>query len=208
MIERFIQRFAWVILSFVLYRGDMELTQKHIKLLDLIRTNKYDVPTLAKKSGFEPLYVSRLLEGKIEETGDVGKRFQAELSKVDRDVESRISRKTQFVREKLVNKLIQWIDATGGGAEMDTKTKHKQLVDAINAVNKSMPYMVNVQQYNWKEGMSAEEAVNEFKRLKAMATKSALRRRVQELIPGGSAEGDVLDGQTNEGYEDTQDTVL
>jgi len=197
---------------FVLYRGVMagnsDLTPRHFKLLGYIRDNKYSYEELSKKSGFDEAYISDLLHGNVLKTGIVGQKFMSELKKVDEEVESRISRKTHFVREKLMNKLIQWIDAAGGGADLDTKTKHKQLVDAINAVSKTMPYMVNVNQFAWKEGMSAEEAINEFKRLKAMAEKSVVRRRIQELVPGGSAEGVISDRPFDEGFEDAQDSLL
>ena len=184
-----------------------KLTDKHYELLELIRRNKYDVDELAVKSGFSETYVADLIH-KTPASGKVGELFHAELKKADREIEERISRKTNLVREKLVKKLQEWCDSVQGGSQLDSKTKHKQLVDAINAMNKSMPYQVNIEQYNWKDGMSAEEAVNEYKRIKGLAGQFALRARVQEFATTGATEDAVLDGQAGEASEDAQGSVL
>ena len=184
-----------------------KLTEKHIKLLQLAKANKHTYDEMAELAGLQDAYCNDLFVGNPN-TGKVGELFAAELKKVDKEVETRISRKTSFVREKLINKLTQWVNACGGGADLDTKTKHKCLVDAINAINKSMPYQVNIENYTWKEGMTTEEAVNEFKRIKALAAAASIRRRVQEFAADGAEQSFVLDGQTDEGSADTQDTVL
>jgi len=184
-----------------------KLTDKHFKLLELCKANRYSYEELAEQSGLTPQYCNDLLVGNPK-CGEVGTLFQAELRKVDKEVEARISRKTSFVREKLINKLTQWVEYVGGGQELDTKTKHKCLVDAINAISKTMPYQVNIENYTWKDGMTTEEAVNEFKRIKAMAEAASIRRRVSEFAARGTAESTVLNGQTYEGSEDASDTLL
>ena len=113
---------------------EVKLGEKHYKLLQYIKSNRYDFEEMATMTGFTEQYVNDLLVGNPS-TGATGVLFAAELRKVDKEVEQRISRKTSFVREKLINKLTQWVNACGGGADLDTKTKHKCLVDAINAIN-------------------------------------------------------------------------
>lgn len=184
-----------------------KLTEKHYRLLELYKRNKYSIEELSEKSGFSDQYVNDLLVGSPV-CGEAGVLFQAELRKVQRDIEARISWKNNIAREKLVNKLLMWVEQCGGGDALDTKTKHKMLVDAINALNKAMPYQVNIENYTWKEGMTTEEAVNEFKRIKGLARAAAIRRRVQEFASAGAEQGFVLDGQAGEGTEDSQDTVL
>lgn len=183
------------------------LTEKHYLLLELVKQNRYTDNELADKSGFTVEWINNLLVGSPQ-TGDTGKLFQAELKKVDKDIETRISRKNNLAREKLVNKLLSWVDQVGGGADVDTKTKHKMLVDAINALNKAMPYQVNIENYTWKEGMTAEEAVSEFKRIKGLAKQFAIRGRVQELAKAGAAKGTVLDGLLDQEGANSQDVVL
>jgi len=187
--------------------AEVKLSEKHYKLLQYIKSNRYSQEEMAKMADFSEEYVNDLLVGNPS-TGALGILFASELRKVDKEVETRISRKTSFVREKLINKLTQWVNACGGGADLDTKTKHKCLVDAINAINKAMPYQVNIENYTWKEGMTTEEAVNEFKRIKALAAAASIRRRVSEFASSGAEQGFVPDGQTNEGSADAQDTVL
>ena len=187
--------------------AEVKLTEKHYKLLHFIKTNQYSTDELSKMSGFTADHINELLLG-APCTGQTGTLFQAELKKVDKEIESRISRKTSFVREKLINKLTQWVNACGGGADLDTKTKHKCLVDAINAINKAMPYQVNIENYTWKEGMTTEEAVNEFKRIKALAAAASIRRRVSEFVANGTEQGSISDGQADESSADAQDTVL
>ena len=186
---------------------EVKLGEKHYKLLHFVKTNSYSTSELAEMSGFTEDYVNDLLIG-APVTGQTGVLFQAELKKIDKEVEQRISRKTSFVREKLINKLTQWVNACGGGADLDTKTKHKCLVDAINAINKAMPYQVNIENYTWKEGMTTEEAVNEFKRIKNLAAAASIRRRVSEFAASGAEQGFVPDGQIGESPTDSQGAVL
>ena len=187
--------------------AEVKLTEKHLRLLELAKRNRYSDDELAEKVGFTPEHVNELLVGNPC-TGETGKLFQIELRKVDREVETRISRKTNLCREKLINKLISWAEYAGGGSEVDTKTRHKMMVDAINALNKAMPYQVNIENYTWKEGMTAEEAVNEFKRIKGLARAASIRRRISEFATTGAEQGSVSDGQAYEGSTDAQDTVL
>ena len=183
------------------------LTKKHWKLLNLIRLNKYSEEELAQKTGLPEQHVYDLIV-KSPKAGKVGELFTQELTKAQQEIEQRISHRTNLVREKLVHRLHQWVEACGTGSQLDTKTKHKMLIDAINAMNKSMPYQVNIEQYNWKTGMSAEEAVSEFNRIKGLAAQFSIRSRVQSPASGGAAEGSVLNGQALQAPENAQDTVL
>jgi transcriptional regulator with XRE-family HTH domain len=186
--------------------GPSGLTEKHLKLLELIKMNKYTLDELAQRSGLTDVWVSDLITGNPA-TGEVGKLFQIELKKIDKEIEARISWKNNVCREKLVNILTQWSNhATGDN--VDSKTRHKMLVDGINALNKAMPYQVNVENYTWKEGMTAEEAVNEYKRIKGLAKQYAIRGRISELAAAGSAEGSVSDGLLDQEAADNEDTVL
>jgi predicted DNA-binding protein YlxM (UPF0122 family) len=193
--------------SFVFIGEAMALNEKHKIVLELYKRNKYSVEDMATKSGFSEQYVNDLIIG-TPQAGAIGQEFQAEIRKVNKDIEARISWKNNLCREKLVNKLLSWTDAIGGGQDLDTKTKHKCLVDAINALNKAMPYQVNIENYTWKDGMTTEEAVNEFKRIKGLARAAAIRRRVSEFAANGTEQGFVPDGQIGESPEDSQDTVL
>jgi len=184
-----------------------KLNDKHYRLLELLKQNKWSVEELATKTGFTEPYVNDLIVNSPN-AGDIQDLFQQELRKVDSEIDARITRKTNYVREKLVNKLTQWVESVTHGSEMDTKTKHKMLVDSINAINKSMPFQVSVENYSWKPGMGVEEAISEFKRLKAMAERSAIRSRVQGFVANGSAENTILDGQAYQGGTDAQDTIL
>ena len=184
-----------------------QLNEKHLKLLELARRNKYSDDELAEKVGLTGETVNNLLVGNPS-CGEVGQLFTSELRKVDKEIESRISRKNNVCREKLVNKLTQWVEYVWGGEALDTKTKHKCLVDAINALNKAMPYQVNIENYTWKDGMTTEEAVNEFKRIKGLARAAAIRRRVSEFAANGTEQGFVPDGQIGTSSEDSQDSVL
>jgi hypothetical protein len=186
-----------------------KLKKEHRRLLELLRQNRWNEDQLAQKSGLSIDEVYRLVS-RSPEAGKLGELFNVEYDKIRREIEERISIRTCKVREKLVKSLEQWCDhvAKDGGSNIDTKTKHQMLTNAINAVNKSMPYQVNIEQYNWKEGMSAEEAVREFSRLKGLAHRFAVRSGVQGFTPAGTAQGSVPNGQALEAPEDTQDTIL
>lgn len=171
----------------------------------MLKTNRTDPDDIAKAVGLDEDTVWALIRGDVEVASpETIAEFQAELQKVDSAVERRISRKALQTKEKLIQKLKTWAENNRG---CDTKTSHKQLIDAITVLKKEVPE-VNITSFTWKQGMSMEEALNEFKRLTAVAKQSVERKRIPKVESRGSAEIPGLNGQTDAYAEDAQDIVL
>jgi hypothetical protein len=181
----------------------MPLTKKHRDALQLIKQNKYSLKEIAQKSGISYNYLRKLTIGDPT-TGNVGKLFSIEVDKIDKDIENRTNRLMIRTRELAYKKLKAWVKAQ---KDCDSKIKHKQMVDVVNALNKAYP-QVKIESYTWKEGISSEEALNEFRRLAGVANKSALRDRVSEALVGRPEQVPVSPGQADAFGEDAQDTVL
>jgi hypothetical protein len=191
--------------SLFLFVWGYMLSDKHKKILRMLKTNKTDPDDIARVVGLHPETVWGLIRGDAEEgSPETIAEFQAELQKVDTAVEQRISRKALQTKEKLVQKLKSWADNT---IDITTKLRHKQLMDALWVLKKEVPE-VNITSFTWKQGMSMEEALNEFKRLTAVAKQSVERARVQKVESRGTAEIPGLSGQADAYAEDPQGLVL
>jgi len=139
--------------------------------------------------------------------GPVAQDFLQAYHKVDTDIKQRTEQKMLQVRELLYDRLLTWTKSSKNIQDFETKTGHRQLIDAVNALNKAYP-QINVESYTWKVGMSTEEALNEFKRLTSVAREATIRRRVSGPISGRSEQIPDFTEQTNEHTEDPQAPFL
>jgi hypothetical protein len=170
----------------------------------MIHANRYSAEEIADKAGISDEYLLDLLSGN--RSDPLHQLFAQELHKVQRKVETRTETLRIQTKELLYKKLNAWIKMQKTTQGIDTKTKHKMLVDSINALSKAP--QVQIESYTWKQGMSPEEAINEFRRLSGMAERSTVRRRLSEDELRGSEPLAVRDRSANAIPEDTQDPIL
>jgi len=181
------------------------LNELQRKILRQVKINRYSPSEIAAKVGCHEHTVEEYLNLDPEKPNI--KEFEAALKDIDDHIDQRTQRKMKVTRELLINKLNQWIKLQRGGEDVDTKSKHKMLVDSINALTKTAPD-ISVTSYTWKQGMTMEDALSEYKRLTAMARGALDRRRVQGVKPGRSAEISGFDGQVDELPEAAQDIAV
>jgi hypothetical protein len=181
----------------------MALNAKKLRVLALLKKNNMDLEEISNKVPID-LGVLYDLIGGVGQHADP--EFTRELRKVDQLVEERINRKALETKEICLKRLAGWVKSKSSH-EFETKTRHRQLVDAVNALSKATPN-INIEQYTWKQGMSQEEVANEFRRLKGLAGAAAIRRRVQKLKPRGSEEVSLRGERADSDSEAEQDIAL
>jgi hypothetical protein len=182
------------------------LSKKLQHALQLFKQNKFSMKEIAQKSGVSYNYLSKL-HINDPSCGNVGKLFNQEMEKIDKEIETRTNRIMLKTRDIIYRKMYSWAKQLKDGLDAGSKLRHKQAVDLINALNKAYP-QIKIESYTWKEGITSEEAFNEFRRLTGMANKSALRSRVSDALAGGPEQVLVSSGQADSFREDTQDSLL
>ena len=161
-----------------------KLTDKHRKCLELLKQNKHSVKEIASAVGYTPDYIYDLMSA-TKATGVIGQLFKSEYDKIAPHIEDRTSRKVAQLRERIVDKLQQWVNAQKLGDKL-TKLSHKQMIDALNALTKAVP-LLSVETNIFKTGLTDEDLIYEFRRLSsiagsAMAQVQADRDAVQEIV--------------------------
>jgi len=184
-----------------------KLQEKHKKALLYLKQNRFTIEQVAEKVGLTAGRLYELMRGEPR-TGELGQLFAAEWGKVNQHVEQRTNQRILNIRESLYRLLQRCIESFPSDvAELTGNKRYKQIIDAVNALNKAYP-QINIEQYVWKVGMSKEEAINEFRRLTALAGKAAIRRSVQDIKQGRSEQIFDHPEQTDKSSEDSQDPIL
>ena len=180
----------------------MALTKTQTLILKELLSNRLSVDEIAEKVGCSHEYIYLLIAGKAEDCNQ--REFSDRLNEIDTLVEERTNRRALQARELLYKRLHSWAKRT---TSCDTKTTHKMMVDAINALTKATPQF-NVEQYTWKSGLNEEEVINEFRRLKGLAERAADRRRVPRAGTTGAEQIPLRDEPGDGASEAEQDSVL
>jgi predicted DNA-binding protein YlxM (UPF0122 family) len=182
----------------------MALDTKQKKILQLLKRNIYSIDEIATKVGCSDEYIQECILG--ESTVANVKDFQEGLKKVDDHIAARTQRRAISTKELLLKRLESWVKHNLKKAP-ETSSQHRQLVDSINVLKREVPEYAS---FTWiyKEGMSMSEALDEYKRLTALAKGSTERRRVSELGTGGSAKVSRIDKYADPKGEDSQGSLL
>jgi predicted AAA+ superfamily ATPase len=151
----------------------------------MLKENQMSARDIAKSVGMHESTLYGLMSGD-DQSGPIGQLFHSEYDKVKKAVEERTQQKITEVRDSLVDKLKKWV-ATVSTDDMTSSMKHRQMVDALNALSRALP-MVNVSTNIYQTNLSAEDLINEFKHLTSVARASAIRGRVSTAIEGGAGE--------------------
>lgn len=184
----------------------MALGNKHIRCLELLKQNKHSVPTIATMVGFSKEHLYDLINGNPP-TSSMAQQFQAEYNKITKIIEDRTFHKMTKTRELIVNKLLTWVDSMKTtSVQSMSKQKHKQLVDALNALTKALPSVSVESTYEWT-GLKGDDLVNEFHRITALARSIVERKRIPGPANGGTGqipERGQPDDPLGQGLQDPQ----
>ena len=159
------------------------LNAKHKQALNLLRENKVPVDGIARTCGFSPEYLKDLMEGKPN-TGPAGVLFSTEYKKVKRDISLRTRDNIDTLKERLVEDLLAWNEAinlqANGMPEMLTMSQVPEKRRILGELNKATAG-IEIEEFHY-HGLSGEDLINEFKRVKSLVQLTAGRPRVPVSI--------------------------
>jgi len=162
-----------------------ELNQKHWDALRLLSEGDKTIKQVASEVGWSADYLYDLVEGNVEKTGNTGELFSAELKKIDATVAKRIKtllKTNKFLALRLINDILHDFKKRSLG-----ETEIKLLVQMNNSLVKATPNVeIGNLSYSYTKGLSAEELIYEFNRLKSIADGASNREAVSGSSKGGS----------------------
>lgn len=166
---------------------EVKLQSKHRLALKLIEEQNLTIKNIALQCGIGLDIMYDLYEGNSEKLGTIAHIFKAELQKI-------AHRQNKKINELLKGSKILALYKINEYLTIHKKSKaNKALVyectRILNSLAKSTP-TVQIDSFSYTQGLTAEDLINEFTRLGAIA-KNAL---VRERIPGSGSTGpgDVL----------------
>jgi hypothetical protein len=142
------------------------LSPKHWKALELIEEGSLSLKEIAKSVGWSDRTLYELYEGNTEKTGSTGDLFNAELRKIHVRNTAKVKHLSKENKKLTLIKLNEYL------RKIQTEKLSGPLVDKLakilNTLAKSTP-KVEIGSFSYTRGLTAEDLINEFKRLKAVA---------------------------------------
>lgn len=166
-----------------------ELSEKHWEVLEML-DNDISREDAAKAIKWTKKHLDHLCVGNVEKAGGVAVLFKAEYLKIRKkiaDETDTLLKSNLKTSQKLMKEVFEEIGSKG---KKKTDADKKILSMYTNAIAKCQP-SVNIKNlsYSYTKGLTAEELMHEYKRLKGIAESSFNRGGVPEASEGGS--GDV-----------------
>ena len=175
------------------------LNHKHLKALELLKNNM-PVSEVVKQAGIQRSQIYDLIAGN-EKAGPVAQEFGQEFQKKMEEQDKRIAEIQKDLKETVFTKLRAWTKTN-----KITEGNRKSFVDISKVLQTGPVY--NIGSVSYSRGLSAEEMINEFKRLRAASEGALDRRTVSSLIPQGPGVLPVLAGRGNQAEEGQEDPSL
>jgi len=160
-----------------------KLNDKHLRCLELLKQNKTSIKDVAKTVGISYDHLIALMNADPK-TGELGQLFKSEYNKLVRGLEEDIARKSTQARNLAISKVLSWLKTIN---KVDSKLRHKQLIDSINALTKAVPTL-NIEANVFQTGLSKEDLVNEFRKLTSMVEAATHGSAIPEVEQNGSRE--------------------
>jgi len=152
-----------------------KLSEKHWQALQFIDEGKMSLREIAKHLGWEPGTLYDLYEGDVEKSGQTGILFKAEVSKLSQKNLKRIKDLTcdnKALCLRMINDFLRRKMSLGYQSDDDVK----QIVSVYNALSKSTAGVeIHNTTFSYIKGLSAEERVHEYIKLRTLAEGSSVR---------------------------------
>jgi len=166
-------------------RKTAQLNEKHWKALQLIEAGELTLKQIAKEVGYSVDVMYELNEGRSDKLGSVADLFHAEVQKITKKLVKKAQELTKtnmaLAQDIICNILVDI-------KHKDVLTlEDKKLVGTLtNCLSKATPNVsIGSLTYNYTKGLSAEELVHEFTRLRTIASGASQRGAVQTALAGG-----------------------
>lgn len=185
---------------------DKPLDPKYLKALSLLEAGNLTYREIAKQCSINIDTFYHLIEGDYKDSSAIQAKFSAALSEIHkrRDKEIRdLVKKNKKQTHELIDR---WLIDQKGRKKVTNKLM-PTIVSVANALAKSTPN-VEIGSFSYTKGLSAEDLVNEWKRLQGIGRGSANRNRVPGFTAGGEGESPVVEGTRDTVAQEPEDTVL
>ena len=167
---------------------EVKLQPKHWQALKLIEEQNLTIKDIALQCGIGLDIMYDLYEGNSEKLGTLAHIFKAELQKIAHRQSKKISELLKDSKILALYKINEYLK------EKKSLKANKPLVHEctriLNSLAKSTP-SVQIDSFSYTQGLTAEDLVNEFTRLGAIAKNALVREGIQSAKPNGS--GDLPD---------------
>ena len=161
-----------------------QLSPKHWKALQLIEEGMLSIKEVANVVGWSPWTLYELMSGNIQKTGSTGELFYSELKKMH----SRNVSKVKYLAKD--NQKLSLIKLNERLRELKdkkpTEAISKEICRIMTSIGKIAPNVEINQSYSFTKGMTPEELIHEFNRLKSVAGSTLNGTGVQSSESGGS----------------------
>ena len=164
---------------------DSDLKDKHWKALELVSQGGMTLKAIAKEAGIEYSYFCDLYSGDVEKCGALAGVFRAQVKKILQKKDDKISELMKTSKELCLQQIVRVTTDIKNKVRL-SKDDQNMVVKLATATGRIQPEIkIDKFQYKYTKGLTAEELVSEFKRLRAVAEGPSDSRRVQEAIEGG-----------------------
>lgn len=169
-----------------------ELNDKALQALELYKTRTLTNKQIAEKVGWSEDHIVKMIAGDTATCGSSALLFSEQVKEIDREQAAHIKKLTKTTREAILAKFEEF--ALSYKSKKTNREARKEMVSIMNAIGKITPN-VEIGSFSYTQGLSAEDLVNEFRRLKGMGSDGrgvlpAFQRESGEIpgieAPGGS----------------------
>lgn len=161
-----------------------QLSPKHWKALDLLEEGLLSVKEIAKIVGWSQWTLYELMSGNIQKTGTLGELFFSELKKMHARNVSKVKHLAKDNQKLALIKLNERLRLLKGRTPTEDITK--EICKIIVSIGKIVPNVEINQSYSFTKGMTPEELIHEFSRLKSVAESTLIGKGVQSPSAGGA----------------------
>ena len=161
-----------------------QLSPKHWKALELIEEGLLPIRQIAKLVGWSEWTLYELMSGNIQKTGTLGELFFSELKKLHARNVSKVKHLAKDNQRLALIKLNERLRDLK--SQPPTETITKEICKIIVSIGKIVPNVEINQSYSFTKGMTPEELVHEFNRLRSVAESTLDAKGVQSPESGGS----------------------
>lgn len=182
------------------------LPEKYLKALSLLESGNHTYREIAKLCKINETDFYDLVEGNYRDSTNIQQKFSDALNDINkrRDKEIRDLIKSNKKETHLL--ISSWL--------LDQKKLKKvtsplmsTLVSVANALSKSTPN-VEIGSFSYTKGLSAEDLIHEFRRIKGIAEELAGRRTVSVAPGGDQGEISLVERSGDPSSQEPEDPVL
>lgn len=184
-------------------KKNQALNDKHWEALRLLEEGKLKIKDIAKQCGWSASYMYDMVEGK-DNCGKIGELFTQELKKLETINSNKIKRLLKDNKQLAMTVLSDYLrDKVAKGSIDDNEAKVVSTI--VGSLGKMSPSVeVGSMQWNYTKGLTAEELVHEFNKLKSLAEGAPKLRGVPEANAGRPGVLSVLAESGSGTYEEPE----